>query len=190
MLSKSKYINEKRSNRSAFLLLPCFVILILFQTNSAHAQNSEVEFTKPVKWHSLEKSVGVVPEIDFLNGGMGLQLCRAKFIYGTQRSIAGNGYHLGFQYNSEQKVSAASFGFWLGLFKRKRGGQIGARAVYFIKDNESGFALRPEIGIGFVKAQLNYGYNIKVAKTEYATATHTLTLSAYFGISGGRIRLY
>lgn len=138
----------------------------------------------------MEKSVGVVPEIDFLNGGMGMQLCRAKFIYGTHRSIAGSGYYLGYQYNSDQKVSMASFGFWTGMFKRNKGAQIGARAVYFIKDNESGFALRPEIGIGFVKAQLNYGYNIKVAQTEYATATHTLTLSAYFGFSGGRARFF
>jgi hypothetical protein len=188
MHNKCTYTNEKRSNRSAFLLLHSIIFLLLSVTLTA--QNDPTETRKPVKWHSMEKSVGVVPEIDFLNGGMGIQLCRAKFIYGTQRSIAGNGYFLGFQYNSEQKVSTASFGFWMGLFKRKRGGQIGARAVYFIRENESGFALRPEIGIGFVKAQLNYGYNIKLAKTEYQTATHTLTLSAYFGFSGGRIRLY
>jgi hypothetical protein len=188
MRNRNSYPNEKRSNRSAFLLLKCIVFVFIFHNLSA--QNKSDDSRKPVKWHSLEKSVGVVPEIDFINGGMGMQLCRAKFIYGTQRSMAGTGYYLGFQYNADQKVSMASFGLWTGLFKRNKGGQIGARAVYFIKDNESGFALRPEIGIGFVKAQLNYGYNIKVAKTEYATATHTLTLCAYFGISGGRARFF
>lgn len=188
MRNRNSYPNEKRSKRSAFLLLRSFVFVVL--SISLHAQSKPEEPRKPVKWHSMEKSVGVVPEIDFINGGMGMQLCRAKFIYGTHRSIAGNGYYLGFQYNADQKVSMASFGFWTGMFKRNKGAQLGARAVYFIKDNESGFALRPEIGIGFVKAQLNYGYNIKVAKTEYATATHTLTLCAYFGISGGRARFF
>lgn len=188
MHNSNTYKNEKRSRRSAFLLLHSFVFVLL--SISLDAQSKSEEPRKPVKWHSMEKSVGVVPEIDFLNGGMGMQLCRAKFIYGTQRSIAGSGYYLGFQYNSDQRVSMASFGFWTGMFKRNKGAQIGARAVYFIKDNESGFALRPEIGIGFVKAQFNYGYNIKVAKTEYATATHTLTLSAYFGFSGGRARFF
>jgi hypothetical protein len=188
MHNSTKYKYEKRSTRSAFLLLHCFVFFLL--SISLHAQSKSEEPRKPVKWYSMEKSVGLVPEIDFLNGGMGIQLCRAKFIYGTHRSIAGSGYSLGYQYNSDQKVSMASFNFWTGMFKRNKGAQIGARAVYFIKENESGFALRPEIGIGFVKAQLNYGYNIKVAKTEYATATHTLTLSAYFGISGGRSRFF
>ncbi|HTF05901.1 MAG TPA: hypothetical protein VK826_17855, partial [Bacteroidia bacterium] len=190
----------KRSLLSAFLVLVLMLIAqcVNAQTDTATTEDAPehvitggtpepetkeentVRRDEPVRWLLVEKSFGVVPEIDFINGSMGLALCRGKFIRGTPRSIAGNGYYVGFAYDTEHKISFASFGGWIGLFKKKLGGQIGLRGLYYVNSSTQVFAIRPEAGIGFVKAQLSYGYNIVTEKTEFDMPTHTLTLSVYF----------
>lgn len=194
-INRNKYDQiRKRFFGSAFL-----VLVLLVSSCELRAQ-TPVDGTEtpsksplnegPVRWLIIEKSVGVVPEIDFVNGTMGIGLCRGKFLRGTQRSIAGNGYFLNAGYDTDHKITVASFGGWIGYFKRKFGGQVGMRAAYYVKKDVQAFAIRPEAGIGFVKAQLSYGYNIFFEKQPMELATHTLTLSVYFAVHADKVRMY
>lgn len=145
---------------------------------------------EPLRWLRVEKSFGVVPEIDFMNGGMGINLCRGKFIRGTHNGMAGTGYYVGYLYDTDHQVSVAGFGAWAGLFKRRFGGQVAIKGVYCIGKDTQVFGIRPEAGIGFPKAQLNYGYNFYTEKTELQLATHTVTLYVYFGVHSTRTNLF
>lgn len=182
--TQTKYKQQvKRFFGSAFLVLNMFSSALQAQTKSPLEEG-------PVRWLIIKKSVGVVPEIDFVNGAMGMNLCKGKFLHGTHRSIAGNGYYLGASYDTDHKITYANFGGWIGLFKRKFGGQVGLRALYYLKKDVQSFALRPEAGIGFVKAQLSYGYNIFFEKQPIPMATHTVTLSVYFAVHASKVAMY
>ncbi len=205
MLNNSHKQFEKRFLRNAFLFLYRssrnlqLVALVFFAANNLHAQTPvpgeepPIAIEKPreiIRWLIVEKSIGVVPQIDFVNGTMGLGICRGKFIRGTQRSIAGTGYFVGLAYDTEHRITYADFGAWAGLFKKKIGGQVGIRGLYYLNEAVQSFAIRPELGIGFVKMQLSYGYNIFLEKADYSLATHTVTLSAYFAIHSEKVRMY
>jgi hypothetical protein len=145
---------------------------------------------QPLRWLRTEKSVGVVPEIDFVNGGMGINLARGKFIRGSQNAMAGTGYYVGYSYDTDHRISIAGFGAWAGFFRRKFGGQVAIKGVYYANRETQVFGIRPEAGIGFPKMQLNYGYTFFTEKTEMVMPTHSLTLYVYFAFFSSRIRMY
>lgn len=177
---------KRRLLRSAFFTLFAVLLTII---GSAQRDTSALE-KGPVRWLQVEKSFGVVPEIDFVNGGMGINLCRGKFIRGTQRAMAGNGYYVGILYDTDHHITCAGFGGWIGFFKRKFGMQVAAKGVYYFSKEVQVFAVRPEAGIGFPKMQLMYGYNFLTEKSEMALATHALTLYVYFGVHSVRTAMY
>lgn len=144
---------------------------------------------QPLRWLRTEKSVGVVPEIDFVNGGMGIGLARGKFIRGTQNAMAGTGYYVGYSYDTDHQINIASFGAWAGYFRRKFGGQVALKGVYYI-GKEQVLGIRPEAGIGFPKMQLNYGYTFYTEKTEMVMPTHSVTLYVYFAFVSNRVQMY
>lgn len=181
---------ERRLLKSAFLTLS----LILF-SSSLSAQRTRFFGEKedpntPLRWLRVEKSFGVVPEIDFVNGGMGINLCRGKFIRANHNGMAGNGYYVGYLYDTDHKISVVGFGGWVGFFKRKFGGQVALKGLYYVNAKTQVFAVRPEAGFGFPKAQLSYGYNFYTEKTEMQLPSHALTLYVYFGIHSARTNLY
>lgn len=180
---------RRRLLRSAFLTFTALLFLTCLHAQR-RTQDTSWTSTGPLRWLQVEKSVGVVPEIDFVNGGMGISICRGKFIRGTQRAMAGNGYYAGVSYDTDHSVTSANFGWWLGFFKRKFGGQIAARGMYYLAKQEQVFALRPEAGIGFPKMQLSYGYNFYTEKTEMHLPSHTLTLYVYFAVHSSRTGMY
>jgi hypothetical protein len=144
---------------------------------------------EPLRWLRTEKSVAVVPEIDFVNGGMGISLARGKFIRGTQNAMAGTGYYVGYSYDTDHQINIASFGAWAGYFRRKFGGQVALKGVYYI-GKEQVLGIRPEAGIGFPKMQLNYGYTLYTEKTEMQLPEHSLTLYVYFAFFSNRVNMY
>jgi|GEM_PF-1665054 hypothetical protein len=145
---------------------------------------------EPMRWLRTEKSVGVVPEIDFVNGGMGINICRGKFIRGTHNGMAGTGYYAGYSYDTDHQISIVGFGMYAGYFRRKFGGQVALKGVYYIEKRTQVFGIRPEAGVGFPKMQLNYGYNFFTEKTEVNMPTHCLTLYVYFGLYSNRVNMY
>ena len=172
-----------------------FFLAIILLSAPLHAQRTRFFGEKenpdePMRWLRVEKSFGVVPEIDFVNGGMGINLCRGKFIRGNHNGMAGNGYYVGYLYDTDHRISVAGFGGWIGFFKRKFGGQLALKGLYYVNTRTQVFAVRPEAGIGFPKAQLSYGYNFFTEKTEMKMPMHSVTLYVYFGINSARTNLY
>lgn len=167
-----------------------FILLLPALDVSAQKRDTSALEQGPVRWLQVEKSFGIFTELDFVNGAMGLNICRGKFIRGTQRAMAGTGYYAGIAYDTDHKVTYGGFGAWLSYFKRKFGMQVGAKGVYYFTKQEQVFAVRPEVGIGFPKAQLSYGYNFLTTPAEMQLATHTLTLYVYFGLHSSRTSMY
>lgn len=181
---------ERRLLRSAFLTLILALLSIPVCAQRERFFGPKDDPNQPLRWLRVEKSFGVVPEIDFVNGGMGINLCRGKFIRGNHNGMAGNGYYVGYLYDTDHQISVAGFGGWVGFFKRKFGGQLALKGLYYVNQKTQVFAVRPEAGIGFPKAQLNYGYNFYTEKTEMQLPTHAVTLYVYFGIHSARTNLY
>lgn len=181
----------KRFSGSAFLVLA----LLLAQPAVAQTLREKLFGTpdnanEPLQWLRTERSVGIVPEIDFVNGGMGINVCRGKFIRGTQNAMAGTGYYVGYSYDTDHQISVAGFGAWAGLFRRKFGGQLALKGVYYVNRNTQVLGVRPEAGIGFPKMQLNYGYTLYTEQTELQLPSHTLTLYVYFALYSNRVSMY
>jgi hypothetical protein len=184
-------LSGKRFFGSAFLVFCVFTSLAMpAQTLREQLFGKPEDANEPLRWLRTEKSVGLVPEIDFVNGGMGLGLCRGKFIRGTQHAMAGTGYYVSYVYDTDHQISVAGFGGWVGLFRRKFGGQVALKGVYSVNRETQVFGIRPEAGIGFPKMQLNYGYTVYTEKTEMQMPSHSLTLYVYFAIASNRIQMY
>lgn len=172
-----------------------FFVLVLIVAHPLSAQrfrlfDDKADSSEPMRWLRVEKSFGVVPEIDFVNGGMGINICRGKFIRGNHHGMAGTGYYAGYLYDTDHQISVAGFGGWMGFFRWKFGGQLALKGMYYVNRETQVFGIRPEAGIGFPKAQLNYGYNFFTGKNEMPMPTHSVTLYVYFGIHSSRTNLY
>jgi hypothetical protein len=181
---------EQRSLRMVAVFFLCLLMGSAASAQRFRLNGRTPDKDEPMRWLRVEKSFGVVPEIDFVNGSMGINLCRGKFMRGTHDGMAGTGYYLGYAYDTDHKISVAGFGAWVGLFSKRFGGQVAIKGVYCISKETQVFGIRPEAGIGFPKAQLNYGYNFYTGKTELPLPTHTLTLYVYFGLHSERINLF
>jgi len=129
-----------------------------------------------------EKSLGLVPEIQGIkNFYFGLGLSRANFTYGEW---GGNGYGttVSLEYNPFDKIIAPKLNLWATGYVLFLGGNIGLNGIYYIYNDKSNFVLRPEIGLGFIKVYLNYGYNLFLDDKISGLNKHTLTLSYYHTI--------
>ena len=129
-----------------------------------------------------EKSIGLVPEIQGMNKlFFGLGLSRANFTHGEG---GGNGYGttLSLAYNPFDKIIAPKLSIWATGYIFFLGGNIGLNGIYYLFNDKSNFVLRPEIGLGFIKVYLNYGYNLFLDDNSSGLNKHTLTLSYYHTI--------
>jgi hypothetical protein len=129
-----------------------------------------------------EKSIGLVPEIQgFNNFFFGLGLSRANF---TQGEGGGNGYGttVALEFNPFDKVIAPKLNVWATGYIFFLGCNIGLNGIYYISDDMRNFVLRPEIGLGFIKVYLNYGYNLFLDDNISNLNKHTFTLSYYHTI--------
>lgn len=177
---------RRRLLRSAFLTL--FAALL---TVNMYSQKDPSALEKgPLRWLQVEKSFGLITEMDFANGAMGMSIARGKFIRGTQRAMAGTMYYAGYAYDTDNQLSYATFGASVGFFKRKFGVQAAIKGAYYIRPREQVLSIRPEIGVGFPKAHLLYGYSFLTAKSELNIPVHSMTLYVYFGLHSSRMRMY
>ena len=129
-----------------------------------------------------ERSIGLVPEIQGTkNLFLGLGLSRANFYYGEG---GGNGFGttLSVEYNPFCKIIAPKLNVWANGHIFFLGGNIGLNGIYYITQDKSNFVLRPEIGLGFIKVFLNYGYQLFLDNNIAGLNKHTLTLSYYHTI--------
>jgi hypothetical protein len=131
------------------------------------------------KFAKKEKSIGIVPSIQGVNElYLGLGISKAQFIIG-EGGGTGFGATLGVDYNPIDKIIAPKMNLWATGFAFFFGGNIGLSGFYYIKEQESNFVLKPEIGIGYLKIFINYGYNIFLRDDFEGVSKHTFTLSYY-----------
>lgn len=126
-----------------------------------------------------ESSIGIMPSIQGVdNLFLGLGLSKARFGLGEG---GGNGFGttIGIDYNPIDRIIAPKINLWATGFAFFFGGNVGISGLYYIKDQESNFVLRPEIGIGYLKVFVNYGYNLFLRNDFEGISKHTITLSYY-----------
>jgi hypothetical protein len=129
-----------------------------------------------------EKSIGLVPEIQGINNFFfGLGLSRANFWDGRWGGSA-RGATVSLEYNPFENIIAPKLNIWTTRYSVFLNGNIGLSGIYYITDDKSNFVLRPEIGLGFIKVFLNYGYNLFLDESISGLNRHTLTLSYYHTI--------
>ena len=129
-----------------------------------------------------EKSIGLVPEIQGIrNFFFGLGLSRANFHNGRWGG-GGRGTTLSLEYNPFDNVIAPKLNIWATRYSIFLNGNIGLSGMYYISNDKHNFVLRPEIGIGYLKVFLNYGYNFFLDENIPGLNKHTLTLSYYHTI--------
>lgn len=169
------------------------LVLLLYFTNS-FAQSDSVSY--PQKEHKkrlyrrsgdsfwqTEKSIGVVPEINFLhNYTIGLGFSKANFCYG-EGSITGFGFNGGFNYSPVGKLSIPYASIW---FSRNvfvfLGFYGGIKALYYTNEKTGNTSIRPEIGFGLGKFNFFYGFNLFLNSEIANVSRHSLTISYYITI--------
>jgi len=135
-----------------------------------------------------EKSIGLVPEIQGTNNFFfGLGLSRANFMNGRWGG-GGLGTTASVEYNPFDKIIAPKLNVWATRYSIFLNGTIGLNGIYYITGGKGNFVLRPEIGIGYIKVFLNYGYNLFIDRNNSGVNKHTLTLSFYHTIYPGKNR--
>jgi len=133
-------------------------------------------------FEQTEKSIGLVPEIQGINNFFfGLGLSRANFWNGKWGG-GGQGATASLEYNPFDKIVAPKLSIWATRYSIFLNGNIGLSGIYYISNDKSNFVLRPEIGLGFIKVFLNYGYNLFLDENISGLNKHTLTLSYYHTI--------
>ena len=129
-----------------------------------------------------ERSIGLVPEIQGTNNFFfGLGLSRANFWDGRWGGSA-QGATVALECNPFDKIIAPKLSIWTTAYSIFLNGNIGLNAIYYISKDKSNFVIRPEIGIGFKKVFLNYGYNLLLDDEISGLNRHTFTLWYYHTI--------
>lgn len=132
-----------------------------------------------MRFYHTENSFGIVPSVQgFKELYVGLGISKARFVVG-EGGGSGFGTTLGVDYNPIDNVVAPKINLWATGFAFFFGGNVGISGYYYIKGSESNFVLRPEIGIGYLKVFINYGYNLFLRSNFNDVGKHTFTLSYY-----------
>lgn len=139
------------------------------------------------RFAQTEKSIGIVPEINFLtNYSLGLGLSRAKFTFG-EGSATGYGVNCGFNYSPIDKLSIPYASIWFSgnafIFFGLYGG---LKTLYYTNGKNGNMTIRPEIGFGLVKFNIFYGYNLFLNSEIESVSHHSLTISYYQTIYPGK----
>ena len=168
-----------------------FFIFFLFIPFSPAQSDSIFIFKKPEgryyhqrlgKWHNRSKTLGIIPEIhgfDYLT--LGLNLAEVKSSSG-EGALFGTAYQVGIEYIPKHKIIAPKVKYWKAMWAYFLGFNIGGSGLYYLKKDTSSFALRPEIGLGIVFFQINYGYTIFLNNQFEELNPHGFSLSCYIPI--------
>lgn len=169
-------------------LLRLFFFLFLLLPDGYGQRDSFTVTADPEKWlhrwegprfAQTERSIGIVPSLQGVNElYLGLGISKARFLLG-EGGGTGFGATIGVDFNPIDQVWAPKINLWATGFAFFFGGNIGVSGFYYVQEKEANFVLRPEVGIGYLKVFLNYGYNLFLKTDLEGVSRHTLTLSYY-----------
>ncbi len=173
------------------ILLSFFIFAILIPNPNFAQSDSTFYFKKPEdryyysrtgKWMSRASTLGIIPEVHgFDNLVLGLNIAEVKSSSG-EGALFGKAYQLGIEYIPTQKIIAPKVKYWKAGWAYILGGNIGGSGLYYFKKEASSFALRPEVGLGVVFFQINYGYTIFFNDKFKEISPHTFSVSWYHTI--------
>ena len=124
----------------------------------------------------------IIPELKgFDNLSFGLSLAHTYFSRG-RGLIDRKSIQVGVEYIPNGNIFAPKIKYWRSSFPLLIEGNIGASALYYLKKNNSSFALRPEIGLGFYFIQFNYGYTFFFKNDFENLSPHSFSLVYYYPI--------
>ncbi|MCI4669572.1 MAG: hypothetical protein MRZ79_15665 [Bacteroidia bacterium] len=127
----------------------------------------------------LEKSIGLMPSIQTTgNLFVGMGIARGRFMLGEGGGTA-LGLGVGVDYSPTQHIWAPNFKLWTHGFAFLFGGNLGLSGIYYMDGQERNFVLRPEVGLGYFKLYLNYGYNFFLNEDFDGLSRHNFSLSYY-----------
>lgn len=123
----------------------------------------------------------IIPEIKgFKDLSFGLSLARTHFS-GGGGFIDRKSIQLGLEYTPDGNIFAPKIKYWRSIFRIIEA-NAGVSALYYLKKNNSSFALRPEIGLGFFLIQFNYGYTFFFKNDFENLSPHSFSLVYYHQI--------
>lgn len=137
-------------------------------------------------FYSEEKSIGLIPSFGgFSNYVWGLGIGYGHFINGKG---GGKNYGLSFafDYHPQQKLYAPNLNLWIHKYAFFFGGNAGVKSIYYSQNSKSCFGIQPQIGIGYYKFFINYGYTFFTNDNFPELKHHAITISCYLTLFPAR----
>lgn len=96
------------------------------------------------------------------------------------------GLSFAFDYYPRQNLYAPNINLWLHGYAYFFGGNVGVKTIYFFQKSKSCFGIQSQIGIGYKKLFLNYGYTFFTNDNFPKLNHHSITLSCYLTLFPGK----
>lgn len=164
-----------------------FTIFILFLSTLSFA-NAQLDSSNVVsqadsayvnRWYSEEKSYGIVPEFNFYsNRSIGVSFSKGKFTF-QEFLLTGSGLNAGLSYSFADGLFIPHASAWFNAFMVMIPIYGGVRTMFYTDGIKGSLGVRPEIGIGFYKVNLFFGYNYLFNSAFPDIKRETVTLSYY-----------
>lgn len=92
------------------------------------------------------------------------------------------------EYSPDQKTWGVRTGLFANVTVLIAGVNIGLSSVRYQREQQAAWGMRPELGLGFHRVWLNYGYNFMFGNRFDGINRGMVTLSAYLPIVPWRVR--
>ena len=155
-------MHQKQSSNAAFHLIRITVFLLLafcFICKSYGQSSSDSTPTKPIYYAELEKHISILVGYNFWKHHFA-ELGLAVNQYGrVGHHPSAWAYFISSELKFDQKLLIGpKIGTWIG--GGVGGMAMGLNLIYYTDFDQSSLRIRPEIGMGFGRFKVVYGYNI------------------------------
>lgn len=163
-----------------------FYGLFLFFPLMGFSQISSDSLPEPIPYKSwmfrTENSWGVVPTVTIANySSVGVSLAKGYFEMGEYGGIS-RVISVGTEYFPDREILKLHASGLLHAYTVIGGVNTGFSAEYLQRENETDWALRPQIGLGLLKGFIQYGYSFYLQNTFHRMPKHSVTLSFYITV--------
>ena len=161
-----------------YLKILIFLIVFIVQVNA------QTDSTYSNRMHSRQtKSWGITTGLNY-NSKLTYEIGFGKAEYGmTHHHWSLINYYIGseFTFHDDELIFAPKASFWFN--GGSAGMAMGISLINYTDLSESSLKIRPEIGLGFGKFKLVYGYNISTFNKDFADiGNHNVNLVLYFDL--------
>lgn len=166
------------------------ILLFLFISLSAHIYAQPPDTLKSYGYETrMEKYISILIGYNQWNYGFA-EIGLAKNQYGTVGvHPSAWAYFLSSEIKVDDKLMIGpKLGAWIG--GGAAGMALGISMIYYTDLNEGTLRLRPEIGIGFDRFKMVYGYNILLANKDFEGINrHVVSLAYLIGVKKLNVKI-